>query len=102
MRIFFSCRISSILIICHKSTKNIGLFIINFDFFVSQPNKHNHRIASKNKAPKVIDSRGFITFIIIMIYYSFKSFSSQANALAPSTAASESFNSETSNFVLPL
>ena len=41
-------------------------------------------------------------FIIIMKCYSFKSFSSQANALAPSTAASESFNSETSSLVLPL
>ena len=56
----------------------------------------------KHKAPKVINSRGFITFIIIMKCYSFKSFSSQANALAPSTAASESFNSETSSLVLPL
>ncbi|EKJ90291.1 hypothetical protein QR305_00954 [Bacteroides finegoldii] len=56
----------------------------------------------KHKAPKVINSRGFITFITIMIYYSFRSFNSQANALAPSTAASESFSSETSNFVLPL
>ena len=35
-------------------------------------------------------------------YYSFRSFNSQAKALAPSTAASESFSSETSNLVLPL
>lgn len=34
--------------------------------------------------------------------YSLISFSSQAKALAPNTAASESFSSETSNLVLPL
>ena len=42
------------------------------------------------------------TFIIKNRYYSFRSFNSQAKALAPSTAASESFSSETSNLVLPL
>ena len=39
---------------------------------------------------------------IMMDYFYFKSLSSQPNALAPNTAASESFNSDINNLALPL
>ena len=51
------------------------------------------------------DRRGVLTYPSFISFPNIDyliSLSSQPNALAPSTAASESFNSEASNLVLPL
>lgn len=82
--------------------------IVTFESCIIRNHQSQYPI-TKNTTEKKACASSFQAFSARSAFIKFRSrkrylisFSSQPNALAPNTAASESFNSEASNLVLPL